>query len=169
MKFIKNIYIGIIIMVLNKTIQSVKGTNNVTINDLELLKAGVYFARVYPGNTSTFNATRCYTLRVALGTALKANPIDLIEMNSQLPTQANDENNVVATAYPNPVNNMLTISLPTSGNDIALFNIRGEQVMKTKAAPAISQLDVSKLASGLYLVKITKDGRLVSQLKVIKQ
>jgi hypothetical protein len=41
--------------------------------------------------------------------------------------------------------------------------------MKTKAAPAISQLDVSKLASGLYLVKITKDGRLVSQLKVIKQ
>jgi hypothetical protein len=32
--------------VLNKTIQSVKGTNNVTINDLELLKAGVYFARI---------------------------------------------------------------------------------------------------------------------------
>jgi hypothetical protein len=90
-------------------------------------------------------------------------------MNSQLPTQANDENNVVATAYPNPVNNMLTISLPTSGNDIALFNIRGEQVMKTRSAAANSQLDVSKLASGLYLVKITKDGRLVSQLKVIKQ
>jgi hypothetical protein len=143
------------------------GTTNETIS--RTVTAGVYFARVYPNNTSTFNATTCYTLRVALGTALRANPIDLIEMNSQLPIQANDENNVVATAYPNPVNNMLTISLPTSGNDIALFNIRGEQVMKTKAAPAISQLDVSKLASGLYLVKITKDGRLVSQLKVIKQ
>jgi len=143
------------------------GTTNETIS--RTVAAGVYFARVYPINTTSFNAASCYTLRVALGTALRANPIDLIEMNSQLPIQANDENNVVATAYPNPVNNMLTISLPTSGNDIALFNIRGEQVMKTRAAQAISQLDVSKLASGLYLVKITKDGRLVSQLKVIKQ
>jgi hypothetical protein len=41
--------------------------------------------------------------------------------------------------------------------------------MKTRSAAANSQLDVSKLASGLYLIKITKDGRLVSQLKVIKQ
>lgn len=143
------------------------GTTNETIS--RTVAAGVYYARVYPSNTSTFNATRCYTLRVALGTALKANPIDLIEMNSQLPIQSNDENNVVAVAYPNPVNNMLTISLPTNGNDIALFNIRGEQVMKARAASAISQLDVSKLASGLYLVKISKDGRIVSQLKVIKQ
>lgn len=143
------------------------GTTNETIS--RTVSAGVYFARVYPSNTSTFNATRCYTLRVALGTALKAKPIGLIEMNSQLPTQANDENNVVAVAYPNPVNNMLNISLPTNGNDIALFNIRGEQVMKTRAAPAISQLDVSNLPSGLYLIKITKDGRIVSQLKVIKQ
>jgi hypothetical protein len=52
------------------------GTTNETIS--RTVTAGVYFARVYPGNTSTFNATRCYTLRVALGTALRANPIDLI-------------------------------------------------------------------------------------------
>ena len=143
------------------------GTTNETIS--RTVTAGVYYARVYPGNTSTFNATRCYTLRVALG-ALRENTDDaVIEMNSKFPSQLQHENNAAAVAYPNPVNNMLTISLPTNGNDIALFNIRGEQVMKTRAAPAISQLDVSKLASGLYLVKISKDGRIVSQLKVIKQ
>lgn len=143
------------------------GTTSETIS--RTVTAGVYFARVYPNNTSTFNATLCYTLRVALGTASKVNPVALIEMNSLLPSQSKDENNAAAVAYPNPVNDLLTISLPTSGNDIALFNSRGEQVMKIRAAAAKSQLDVSTLASGLYLVKITKDGRLVSQLKVIKQ
>ena len=130
--------------------------------------AGTYYARVYPNNTSTFNATTCYTLRVALGTASKVNPVAVIELNSALPSQSKDENSATV-AYPNPVKDLLNISMASAGNDIQLFNSRGEQVLKTRAAAANSQLDVSKLASGLYLVKITKDGKLVSQLKVVKQ
>jgi hypothetical protein len=45
------------------------GTTNETIS--RTVTAGTYYARVYPVNTSTFNATSCYTLRVQLGTSCK--------------------------------------------------------------------------------------------------
>ena len=152
--------------VLNTSQQS--GTTNESITATVTTNT-IYYARVYPTNTSTFNPNSCYTLRVALGTGTtKVNPVAVIESNSALPSQSKDENSATV-AYPNPVKDLLNISMVSAGNDIQLFNSRGEQVMKTRAAAANSQLDVSKLASGLYLVKITKDGKLVSQLKVVKQ
>jgi hypothetical protein len=129
--------------------------------------AGTYYARVYPNTTSIFNATTCYTLRVSLGTASRSADDFVGGANGILVEETGGAAKTIA--YPNPVNDLLNISMTSAGNDIQLFNSRGEQVMKTRAAAANSQLDVSKLASGLYLVKITKDGKLVSQLKVVKQ
>jgi hypothetical protein len=148
-------------------VSSAKNSTNAESISNRSVTAGTYYARVFPRNTSTFNATSCYTLRVALGTATR--------MEADITGSANAvfadaiEGNSKVSAYPNPVKDLLNISMASVGNEISLFNSRGEQVMKTKAAAANSQLDVSKLASGLYLVKITKDGKLVSQLKVVKQ
>jgi hypothetical protein len=127
----------------------------------------VYYARVYPTNTSTFNATSCYTLKVALGTATRMATDITGSANTTNTDEGEDTNRSIA--YPNPVKNLLNISTSSAGNDITLFNSNGEQVMMIKAAGVNSQLDVSKLASGLYLVKISKEGKLISQLKVIKQ
>jgi len=148
-------------------VSSAKNSTNAESISNRSVTAGTYYARVFPRNTSTFNATSCYTLRVALGTATR--------MEADITGSANAvfadaiEGNSKVSAYPNPVKDLLNISMASVGNEISLFNSRGEQVMKTKAAAANSQLDVSKLASGLYLVKITKDGKLVSQIKVVKQ
>ena len=148
-------------------VSSAKNSTNAESISNRSVTAGTYYARVFPRNTSTFNATSCYTLRVALGTATR--------MEADITGSANAvfadaiEGNSKVSAYPNPVKDLLNISMASVGNEISLFNSRGEQVMKTKTAAANSQLDVSKLASGLYLVKITKDGKLVSQLKVVKQ
>jgi hypothetical protein len=149
--------------VLNTSANS--GTTSETINTT--LSAGTYFARVYPSTTSIFNATSCYTLRVALGTATRLATDITGSANTISADGEFGKGNVIA--YPNPVKNLLNISMTAAGNEISLFNSKGEQVMRTKATGVNSQLDVSKLASGLYLVKISKDGRLVSQLKVIKQ
>ena len=136
-------------------------TANVTANT-------VYYARVYSSKSTIFNASSCYTLRVALGGTATRMAADMT--GSANPISADGElgkGNVIA--YPNPVKNLLNISMITAGNDITLFNSKGEQVMRTEATGVNSQLDVSKLAAGLYLVKISKEGKLVSQLKVIKQ
>ena len=142
------------------------GTTSEAINNRSVT-AGTYYARVYPNTTSIFNASSCYTLRVALGSATRL-ATDIIGSANVVIADAT-EGKTKVIAYPNPVKDLLNISMASAGNDIQLFNSRGEQVLKTRAAAANSQLDVSKLASGLYLVKITKDGKLVSQLKVVKQ
>lgn len=142
------------------------GTTSEAISNRSVT-AGTYYARVYPNTTSIFSASACYTLRVNLGTASRLAEDIVTGANAVIADAAEGNGNV--TAYPNPVKDLLNISMASAGNDIQLFNSRGEQVLKTKAAAANIQLDVSKLASGLYLVNITKYGRLVSQLKVVKQ
>jgi hypothetical protein len=93
---------------------------------------------------------------------------DITGTANGLISEKSEENSKVS-AYPNPVKDLLNINMSVAGNDIQLFNSRGSLVMQTKTFGTNSQLNVSHLAPGLYLVKISKDGRLVSQLKVIKQ
>lgn len=148
-------------------VSSAKNSTNAESISNRSVTAGTYYARVYPNTTSIFNTTTCYILRVSLGTASRSADDFAGRANVVVDDASEGKSNTMA--YPNPVKDLLNISMTSAGNDIQLFNSRGEQVMKTRAAAANSQLDVSKLASGLYLVKITKDGKLVSQLKVVKQ
>ncbi len=128
------------------------GTNNETIN--YTAAPGVYYARVYGTNNSTFNATSCYTLRVQLGTATKE-----LYTDNQL------------EVFPNPVQNILNVDL--KGNDgvavIQLFDINGTQVMSKRTASVRSQMNLSTLPAGIYLMKVVKDGVVVSKTKVVKQ
>ncbi len=128
------------------------GTTNETIN--YTAAAGVYYARVYGTNTTTFNATSCYTLKVQLGTATK----ELYTDNS-------------FEVFPNPVQNILNVDV--KGTDgvavIQLFDINGTQVMSKRTSSVRSQMNLSKLPAGIYLMKVVKDGVVVSKTKVVKQ
>jgi hypothetical protein len=131
---------------------SSSGTNNETIN--YTAAAGVYYARVYGNNTSTFNATSCYTLRVQLGTATKE-----LYTDNQL------------EVFPNPVQNILNVDLKgiEGGAVIQLFDINGTQVMSKRTSSVRSQMNLAKLPAGIYLMKFVKDGVVVSKTKVVKQ
>jgi len=70
--------------------------------------------------------------------------------------------------YPNPVKNMLNLSYTQNISDVQIFNLLGQQVM-TKAINANqSQIDMSSLATGAYLVKVTADNQ-VKTIKVFKE
>ena len=61
-------------------------------------------------------------------------------------------------AYPNPVQDVLTILVPTSKKDvnIALYSIGG-QLVSNKSYPIENQkveLDLSKLTSAVYIAKV---------------
>lgn len=70
--------------------------------------------------------------------------------------------------YPNPVKDVLHLSHDKDISDVAVFNLVGQQVMvKTVNANSV-QIDMSDLAAGSYLVKVTSDNQ-IKTIKVIKQ
>jgi hypothetical protein len=74
-----------------------------------------------------------------------------------------DEN--VLTVYPNPVKDMLNINANVAVENIAVFNISGQQVLQAKDT---NTLDFSSLSKGMYLVKI-EAGNTVNTVKVLKK
>jgi hypothetical protein len=134
------------------------GTSNETISYTAAV--GTYFARVYPTNTSTFNATSCYTLRVALGTA--ARPADYVTIDKSKPTMQ---------IVPNPVHDRVNVQLSGfDGNaEISVFNMNGVQLMKRKATIGNTPFDFSGLASGVYYIQVSQGKAILSRSKFIKQ
>jgi photosystem II stability/assembly factor-like uncharacterized protein len=79
---------------------------------------------------------------------------------------------MVFTIYPNPANNRITISFKskfTEEINVSIFNITGEQIIQGSFYNQNHiQMDVSKYAKGIYLVKIrTKTG--VESKKLVMQ
>jgi hypothetical protein len=71
-------------------------------------------------------------------------------------------------AYPNPVKNILNLSYTQEMSDVAVFNLLGQQVLSKKVNATESQIDMSNLPQGTYLVKVTVDNQ-VKTIKVMKQ
>ena len=64
------------------------------------------------------------------------------------------------TVYPNPVSNgKLYISSPSSSQkQVAIYSILGQKVLEAKTTNN-AEINVSKLAKGNYILKITEDGK----------
>ncbi|RRJ90205.1 T9SS C-terminal target domain-containing protein [Flavobacterium macacae] len=71
-------------------------------------------------------------------------------------------------AYPNPVKDFLNLSYTQDISDVAVFNLLGQQVLARKVNATESQIDMSSLSQGTYLVKVTV-GDQVKTVKVMKQ
>jgi len=75
------------------------------------------------------------------------------------------------TVYPNPVSDKLNINL--TGYDgvssISLVDVNGRQVAANRTAQVNSTMDISRLAKGIYLVKVVTAGGEVLNAKVVKQ
>ncbi len=128
------------------------GTTSETIT--RTYTAGTYYIRVYGYNNAN-SATNCYTLRVATGTATKEEVLIV-------------ENKI--SVFPNPVTNRVNIRIPAARGmaDIKLFDMYGKLVMQKTSSQPITQLDLSVIPSGVYLVKVISDGK-ESTAKIIKQ
>jgi hypothetical protein len=121
--------------------------------------AGTYYAQVY-GYSTANSATTCYTLKVTLGTATK--PGDLIPEFS---------NKKMLEVFPNPAQNRLNINL--SGykgvSEIRVYDVNGKQVVTQQATSINSQMDISKWAKGMYLVKVFTANGEILHANILKQ
>ena len=128
------------------------GTTSETIN--YTAAAGTYYAQVY-GYNGANSSTNCYTLKVQLGTATRGT-----EMVS---TQK-------VKVFPNPVSDKVNIWIEqlNATAEVKLFDIYGKLVMQKQTAQANTQLNMSSLPAGIYLVKILSNGT-ETVMKIVKE
>lgn len=71
--------------------------------------------------------------------------------------------------YPNPVQDILTISFDQKILSVEVYNAAGQQVLTKVINDTKGTIDVSKLVSGVYLVKVNSVNDSVKTVKVIKR
>lgn len=77
-------------------------------------------------------------------------------------------NNANFSFYPNPVKNILNLSYQQGITKIEIVNLLGQNVVAKSINSNQTQIDMSNLALGTYLVKITSNNQ-VKTIKVIKE
>jgi hypothetical protein len=132
------------------------GTTSEAINNFTVA-AGTYYARVFPKGNS-FNTSNCYTLKVQTVSATKGDP-ELLTLKSGI------------NIFPNPVKDVLRITINRNSEFVLIdvFDIYGRKMI-TKLATQSTGIDMSKLTSGIYFVKVaTRQGQLLRQEKIVKE
>lgn len=123
------------------------GTSSETIN--RTMTAGTYYVRV-EGYSGANSSTVCYTLKVALGTASR-----------ELITKVQ--------VFPNPTPGHLNIQIP--GNDgkaeIRITDIYGRTVMQQSSVN--TRMNIARLAAGVYIVSVRRNGEEIFSTKILKQ
>jgi Metallo-peptidase family M12/Secretion system C-terminal sorting domain/Bacterial pre-peptidase C-terminal domain/Fibronectin type III domain len=126
------------------------GTQSESININ--VAAGSYYAKVFPkGNAN--NATSCYTLRVQTGTAtdVQVNPHFTLNL------------------FPNPAGSQLNVWIEgfEKKTEIKIYDLMGKLVMQQGSNMTLTQLNISKLSAGFYLVNVN-NGKESRSAKFVK-
>ncbi|MDG1714143.1 T9SS type A sorting domain-containing protein [Lacinutrix sp.] len=77
------------------------------------------------------------------------------------------ETSALFTYYPNRVNNTLTLNAQKEISNVAVFNMLGQQVIRTAPNAVSNVVDMSNLQSGAYFVQVTI-GQTIETVRVIK-
>ncbi|TRW25300.1 T9SS type A sorting domain-containing protein [Flavobacterium zepuense] len=79
-----------------------------------------------------------------------------------------DFDNSAFSYYPNPVNDVLTVSYTNDINTISIYNLLGQNVLEQNINATTGQVNMQALAAGTYLVKVTA-GSNHKYIKIVKQ
>jgi len=87
------------------------------------------------------------------------------------PLNTIDEKNKFFSIYPNPVTNYITISSATNSDnkEILISSLDGKIVYRSTFEENTKTLDISAIASGMYIVTILNKKSFVHQQKIYKQ
>lgn len=83
------------------------------------------------------------------------------------PSLSNNLNTIEGlNIYPNPANDVVTITSAANGvKNVQLFDVTGKQIMNVETS---STINVSSLAKGIYVMKVTEAGKSATSKLVIK-
>ena len=69
--------------------------------------------------------------------------------------------------YPNPATEVLSLKSASNIESVSLFNLLGQQVISTEIGATTSDINLSGLTAGTYIMKVTVDGQ-TGTYKVLK-
>ena len=112
------------------------------------------------------------TFTVGIGSLVdgKAQDAGTVEFNSIIidnvlsVDKVNFKDDANITVYPNPTSSRLNIQSPLAIEKVEVYNLLGQKAMAAKS----TELNVSDLANGLYIVKIFQDNEVISTKRFIK-
>ncbi|MEY4594116.1 MAG: hypothetical protein RIQ47_526 [Bacteroidota bacterium] len=131
--------------------------------------AASYFIQVYPYGSTNFSSTRCYTLRVSVGsTAFRLTDNGLVEENMEELTKES------FVLYPNPTQNEVNVlfNASTARNfNLNIFDMVGKQVYSQSLSMEEGQnkynINLADLSKGIYFVElINNEERQVKKLVI---
>jgi hypothetical protein len=110
-------------------------------------------------NTSAITAATAHaggTYSLALTGVTSFSPFAVLGKNTNTTAIRDIKAEIAFTIYPNPANNLLQISIPASGTPqtLKVFDMLGNQMISQPVETAVTSLDISKFASGVYLVSV---------------
>ena len=108
-----------------------------------------------------------YYLQVWSDTAARAvGPFNIVIQDAVLSL---DDNIIEGfSLYPNPVNDRLHLNAIDAINNISIYNLLGQEVMSSRPEVSNTEVDMSNLPTGMYIVKV-KVGEQLGTYKVVKK
>jgi len=129
------------------------GGENVTVNGLA---AGTYYVRVWSDGSAPAPPTNGRvegTFTINADATLSVNSV---------------ENQNAFTYFPNPVKNELTLNAQNDIQNVAIYNMLGQEVLRTVPNSNNSTIDMNGFSQGAYFVQVTI-GNVTETVRVIKQ
>lgn len=129
-------------------------------------KAGLADSTVLQNQASIyFDYNPAIETNVALNTLVDELPVKSVLTSSKAHLPVN------MRIYPNPATQTLTVACTGSNciySAVSLFNAKGQQVLQAQLhLSSPHQLDVSRLPRGLYLLRITQPGKIITRRVVL--
>jgi len=87
---------------------------------------------------------------------------------SNVPLETVDFKTTPVRMYPNPVADIFNVAAEKTIDNIIFYNVLGQQVMTINPARNNAAIDLSGFQSGVYIAKVTVDGK-VSTSRIIKK
>jgi hypothetical protein len=81
------------------------------------------------------------------------------EINGEVLSSVNDLSANSFSIYPNPATTILNVSSKSKVQEVSIYSLTGQEVMKATPNSSNSQINVSALSKGTYLVKAIVDGK----------
>ncbi|RSK38283.1 T9SS type A sorting domain-containing protein [Mangrovimonas spongiae] len=80
----------------------------------------------------------------------------------------NFSSDALFTYYPNPVNNMLSLKAQSNISNVSVYNMLGQEVIRTAPNTVSNDVNMSELQAGAYFVKVTVNGT-TETIRIIKK
>jgi hypothetical protein len=136
-----------------------------TSNIFNDVPAGNYLVRVKDARncTSVYNGIAIYETAAPSKTGKTSSAVQITKEPAKSDLTAAD-----FTFYPNPVQDILTINNTSIIDEVQILSVSGNSIFTRKINNTQSEIDLSNLSTGIYILKVTSQGK-EKTTKIIKQ